>query len=99
MRINLNDPAPRVPDDGRSNSQNTAPSATGSSISELLGQDQAQLSGAHVQVQALAAQASLLPEVRDERVQALRLAINSGNYQPGPEKVAEAIFLHLLTAA
>ncbi len=62
----------------------------------ILGEDQAQLSGAHLQVQALAAQASQLPEVRQERVSALRQAVESGNYSPSPEQVAGALLSHMM---
>jgi len=95
MRIDLNPGAQPTPESNRSNAQNTAAlgSASGSSA---LGEDQAQLSGAHTQVQALAAQASQLPEVRQERVHALRQAVESGQYHASPEKVAGALFAHLI---
>ena len=62
------------------------------------GQDLAQLSGAHALVQALAAEASQLPEVREEKVSALRQAVESGTYQPDPQKVAGALVSDLLVA-
>lgn len=62
-----------------------------------LGEDQAQLSGAHTQVQALATLAAQLPEIRQEKVQALRLAVNSGQYQVRPQDVATALVAHLVT--
>ena len=61
-------------------------------------QDQAQLSGAHALVQALAAEASQLPEVREEKVSALRQAVESGTYQPDSQKVAGALVSTLLIA-
>jgi flagellar biosynthesis anti-sigma factor FlgM len=68
--------------------QSTAAAAAGSSA---LGEDQAQLSGAHVQIQALVGQALQLPEVRQERVQALRQAVVAGKYQPSANDVAGAL--------
>jgi len=55
------------------------------------GADQAQLSGAHIQVQALAAQASQLPEVREAKVNALRDAVQSGHYRPNPANIAQGM--------
>jgi flagellar biosynthesis anti-sigma factor FlgM len=93
MRIDLNH-GPQQADNIRSSAQNTAGST---SANHALGEDQAQLSGTHVQVAALAAQASQLPEVREEKVQALRQAVQGGHYQASPEKIAVAMFSHMLT--
>jgi flagellar biosynthesis anti-sigma factor FlgM len=64
-----------------------------------MGEDQAQLSGAHLQVAALAAQAAALPEVRQERVQALRQAIQSGQYRSDAQKLAGALISHMSAGA
>ena len=97
MRIELNNGPQSVPESNRSGAQN-APSG-GLSATNGLGEDQAQLSGAHLQVQALAAQAAQLPEVREERVQALRQAVQSGQYHPSPENVAGAILTHMIASS
>jgi anti-sigma28 factor (negative regulator of flagellin synthesis) len=60
-------------------------------------EDRAGLPRVHAQVRALVAQAAQLPEVRQERVHALRRAIQSGLYCPGHVKVAGAIFEHMIT--
>jgi len=65
--------------------------------SPALGEDQAQLSDAHTQVQALATLAAQLPEIRQEKVQALRLAVSSGQYQVRPHDLATALVAHLVT--
>jgi len=96
MRIDLNHGPQPLLENSRTSPQNTAAAASSASSNALSGEDQAQLSGAHVQVQALAAQASQLPEVREERVQALRQAIQSGHYQPSPKEVAGAMFAHMI---
>jgi flagellar biosynthesis anti-sigma factor FlgM len=57
--------------------------------------DQAELSSAHVQVQALAAQASQLPEVREAKVNALRDAVESGQYRPNPSNIAQGLMSEL----
>lgn len=61
--------------------------------------DQAQLSGAHVQIEALTAQAAQLPEVRQERVQSLREAIQNGEYRTDPEQLAGALLAHMTSGS
>jgi flagellar biosynthesis anti-sigma factor FlgM len=96
MRINLDHGAQQIPESNRTNAETSAANAAArSSTRGSAGEDQAQFSGAHTQVQALAAQASQLPEVREARVHALRQAIQSGIYHPGPEQVASAVFSHM----
>jgi negative regulator of flagellin synthesis FlgM len=95
MRIDANHGALPLSESGNTATQNNQ-AASASASSGLTGQDQAQLSGAHTQVQALAAQVAQLPEVRQERVHALRLAVQGGNYRPSPESLAEAIVSHML---
>ena len=93
MRVDLNYGPQAAPETNRNGTPN--PAASGSpAANPVLGEDQAQLSGAHVQVQALVAQAAQLPEVRQERVQALRQAVESGQYQARPQEVAGALLAH-----
>jgi len=61
-------------------------------------EDQAQCSG-QPQVGVLAAQASQLPEIREQRVQALRQAVASGSYNPDPDQVADAMLAEMISAA
>jgi flagellar biosynthesis anti-sigma factor FlgM len=98
MRIDGNAGAQGVPESSRSSNQTPAggearAAASGVSASA---EDQAQLSGLHVQVQALTAQALQLPEIRQDKVNALRQVVLSGNYQPSAEQTAGALFMHLL---
>jgi len=86
MRIDLNSGMQPARETSDTRLQNTA--ANSSASTHPLGEDAAQLSGGHAQVQALAAQVLQAPEIRQERVQALRQAIHSGQYRPDPEKVA-----------
>jgi flagellar biosynthesis anti-sigma factor FlgM len=103
MRINPDQGAQQLPDSGRTGIQNSgqtsgsnlAATGTGSNPVGNLGQDHAQLSGGHVLVQTLAAQTAQLPDVREERLGALRQAIQSGSYHPSPADVAGAMFSHL----
>ena len=101
MRIDLNPNSQPLSETNRGSTPNPAAPASSSPASALgaatgTGEDQAVLSGTLVQVQALVAQASQLPEVRQERVSALRQAVQNGTYQASPEQVAGAVFDHLL---
>ncbi len=96
MRIDLQHAPQLSPETDRNSAPGSAARGSASASNALAGQDQAQLSGAHAQVQALAAQASQLPEIRQERVQALRQAIQGGHYVSSPEKVAEAMLAHMI---
>ncbi|MGC2447992.1 MAG: flagellar biosynthesis anti-sigma factor FlgM, partial [Candidatus Sulfotelmatobacter sp.] len=76
------------------NSQSSQAANSASNQAEV-GQDQTRFSGAHAQVQALAAQAVQLPEVRQDKVDALRQAIQSGQYQADPQQTAGALFTQM----
>jgi flagellar biosynthesis anti-sigma factor FlgM len=96
MRIDLNHGLPSVPENKRSGTGSQV--AAENSAGNMFATDQAELSGAHAQVQAMMAQASQLPEVREERVNALRQALQSGQYRPSAEKIAGALFAHMIFA-
>jgi len=97
MRIDLTQGTQPAAETNRTNARDSAAINNGSTSSGL-GEDQAQLSGAHAQVEALAAQAAQLPEVRQARVQILRQALQSGQYNPDPEKIAGAMFADMIAA-
>lgn len=92
MRIELNHGTQQVSENNRAGAPNAAVSPSSSAV----GEDKTQLSGAHAQVAALIAQASHLPELRDQRVQALRQAVQSGRYPASAEKTAGAILAHMI---
>jgi len=94
MRIDCHYKPQQVPESDQTTRSNSAGNNQAAARMQS-GEDQAQLSGAHLEIQALASQASQLPEVREERVQFLRQAISSGQYQTNPEKVAGALFAHM----
>ncbi len=98
MRIDLNYGPQAASESDRIRAQNPPAADSASAAKTGAAEDQAQLSGAHVQVEALAAQASQLPEVREQRVQALRLAVQSGQYQSDPQKIAGALVTHMMVA-
>lgn len=87
MRIDPYFGAQQTSETGRSQ-QNAAVSTSSNAEPQA---DQAQLSGAHAQVQALAAQASQLPEVRQAKVQALREAVQNGQYHVSSSLIAGSL--------
>jgi len=60
------------------------------------GQDQAQLSVDSETIQRLRSNLSQVPEVRQERVDALRQAVGSGSYQVSDQQLSDAISADLL---
>ena len=60
------------------------------------GQDQAQLSVDNETIQQLKANLSQVPEVRQERVDALRQAVSNGSYQVSDQQLSDAIGSDLL---
>lgn len=95
MRIDFQSGPPAAPENDRTSLPNNPGASRVSGPNS--GGDQAQLSGAHVQVTALAAAASQLPEIREERVQALREAVVGGGYHPNPDKIASAMLAHMVS--
>jgi len=98
MRIDLNQGTQPLPESNRSGNSTPANAGTRTPASNVLREDSAQLSGTHLQVQALVAEALQFPEVRREKVDALRQSILGGSYQPGSSHVAQAVFEHMLVA-
>ena len=98
MRIDLQYGPQHTQSTERTSAQ-TNQAASASANRAQLGQDEAAFSGAHVQSQALAAQASQLPEVRQERVQALRQMLHAGLYQPDPQNIADAMVTLMVSSS
>jgi flagellar biosynthesis anti-sigma factor FlgM len=98
MRIDANQQAQQAANSERAGNQPPASATTGAGGgSSALGEDQAQLSGFHLQVQSLVAQLAALPETTQQKVNALREAVSSGKYQVSPDRVAGALFANLVT--
>lgn len=74
-----------------------AKNAPAASSSGTRSNDTAQLSTDQVRVQALAAQANAVPEIRQEKVAALGRALRDGSYQVSPEHTADALISELLS--
>ncbi len=92
MRIDSSQTAQPLPESGRGGNLSPAGAETRAATSSALGEDSAQFSGAGVQIQALVAQTLQFPEIREERVNALRQLVAGGSYRPSPKQVAEAVF-------
>ncbi|HEV2469727.1 MAG TPA: flagellar biosynthesis anti-sigma factor FlgM [Candidatus Sulfotelmatobacter sp.] len=93
MRIDFHY-GPQATESSRSTQSNAATNSAATSKMPS-GEDQTWLSEAHLEVQALAARACQLPEVREERVQSLRVALLSGRYQTSPEQTSGALLAHM----
>jgi len=89
MRIDLNNRL-REAESGTMESPSTRVPA-GNAGNPAVAGDTAELSGDQVRAQALAAQVNQLPEVRQEKVDALGLAIRQGSYDVSAEQTAEAM--------
>ena len=58
--------------------------------------DEARLSGVSDQVSALHAELSKIPDVRQDRVNALVDALRQGTWNPSPQDIAQAMFADLV---
>jgi flagellar biosynthesis anti-sigma factor FlgM len=100
MRIDANSGAQAPPEIEKSESQSVSSAggqlpSTGA-LGGVFGEDQAELSGSYGQAQALTAQALQFPEIRQEKVNALRQVVEDGSYQPSSSQIANAMFTHML---
>src|SRR5882724_12357276 len=68
-------------------------------VKTALADDTAEISLDQVRVQSLASQVNNLPDVRQEKVAALGLAIQQGSYQVTPEQTAQAMLDEMRSAA
>ena len=96
MRIDLQSNPQPLPETNRSSAP-SSPATNSSAPRTAAAEDQAELSGACVQVQALAAQVSQLPEIRQERVQRLCQAVESGSYTADARAVAGAMLAQMIS--
>ncbi len=99
MRIDLDLGPPQRSETICNSMLDTAVCVTSSGATALAEEEHQQFSESHAQVLALVAQARQFPELREERIHVLRQAVQSGHYQSSPEKVADAIFAHLIAGS
>lgn len=60
-------------------------------LSAVVSGDTFQVSGTQAEVQQLTGQMAHVPEVRAERVEPLKAAVEQGTYQPDSQRVADAM--------
>ena len=87
MQVNLNGATPD-PILSQGKSETTAP-APGVSLEQR--DDKATLSSGQDQTATLVSQTMATPEIRLDKIDALRQAINSGEYKIEPDKIADAM--------
>lgn len=95
MRIDLNQAAQALHESDQTSKLGLADEAY-VSLDRAPGEGPAQLSVARAQMQVLIAQVSQLPEIRQEKVTALRRMVLGRVYQPPLDQLAEAVFVHML---
>jgi negative regulator of flagellin synthesis FlgM len=92
MKINLNSSTPDAivtPQSNQTNATSTDSVQTGQVQNS--GEDRTTLAFDHANISALVSQAMSSPEVRQDKVDALRQAVSSGEYKVDPGKVADAM--------
>ncbi len=93
------DPNLQVPGDNqlapikgsRSSGTKSAGSTSTSGAGSASGEDTVSISSTHGELQSLTSSLANVPEVRTDRVSALQPQVNSGQYQPDSQKIADAI--------
>jgi flagellar biosynthesis anti-sigma factor FlgM len=98
MRIDANQKLRDLGEVGAAESSNARPQTNAAGKSSF-SEDVAELSPDRVRVQSLVSQANQAPEVRQEKVTALGLAIRQGNYNVTPEETAAAMLEDFRPAA
>ena len=67
--------------------------ASASGAHPAAGEDTVSISSTHGELQTLTASLANVPEVRTDRVNALQQRVDSGQYQPDSQKIADAILV------
>ena len=96
MRIDLNPKNPEIQESGNA-ARGSVPKKGTASESAI--QDEAQFSSYAARRSALEKHVNDLPEIRAEKVDALRAAVQSGRYQVSPAKIADALFSAMMSPA
>lgn len=94
MRIDPNARSPEAVEAGRP--AKTPARSDSRGAAEVGPKDQARASFDKVELHSLEARAQQLPEVRQEKVEALRRAVRDGSYDTPPDKTAEAMLSEML---
>jgi flagellar biosynthesis anti-sigma factor FlgM len=89
MRIDANSRLGEMGDAG--NSTPASPRVSAAANPGKVAGDTAEISGDAMRVQSLATAVQQLPEIRQEKVAALSLAVREGRYEVSPEQTADAL--------
>jgi flagellar biosynthesis anti-sigma factor FlgM len=92
MRINSGMPADFAVEAGRSTKSGGTTAAHAADSHETAGADTTALSTGQDRVSTLISELRNVPEVRQEKVDALRAAIQRGEHQVAPEQIAAAMY-------
>ncbi len=98
MRIDPNTRAEQAQDLAKANPSN-ARATVAANNERTSGADATEISPDQVRVQSLAAQVNALPEIRQNKVEALGRAIRQGSYQVSAEQTAAAMLSELVQPA
>ncbi|MGO8794585.1 MAG: flagellar biosynthesis anti-sigma factor FlgM [Candidatus Sulfotelmatobacter sp.] len=92
MKIDVNSPTPDAIVTPQGNTNN-APSTTSASTNQVQSntEDKTTLAFDRANIASLVSQAMASPDVRQDKVEALRQAISNGQYKVEPDKVADAM--------
>lgn len=87
-----------VPSDAVQNSKTSRVQETGAEgrTAQTDGSDTVQLSSKFAEVQQLTSKLQQLPDIRSERVAALKEKIQQGTYKPDPAEIADALMTNAL---
>jgi len=77
--------------DAKGNAARSQSGAQSGAANGVPGGDTVQLSSKHSEIQQLAAQVANVPDVRVDRVAPLQAKVQSGEYEPDSQKVADAM--------
>lgn len=100
MRIDLQTKATELSQSNRaSEAKDANASKVRESVAQAPGDDQATLSLASGRMQAMRETVIAQPEVRSQKVEALRQAVRDGRYQVEPQQVAESMFAEMMARA
>ena len=91
MRIDLHVRSSEATESSRSTGSNGAKNKAAAAETAAVQADETHLSSHQARVQKLEQVAQNVPDMRHERVQVLKTAIQEGRYQPPAEQVAEAM--------
>lgn len=100
MRIDLHVGSREVTESSRSGASNgTAKKKAAADASAQAHSDEAKLSFSSARLRELEQLAANIPDIRKDRVESFKTALQEGRYEPQPEQVSSAMLADALTRA